>query len=367
MKTLFLAASLLVSSACAGVLLSVNFDHDSLGSYSQAQAQSDFEKVTTSGQWLYGFEQGRAAIVAADSGHGHALRLTYPKGCVGPNDPTACAAQARVVLSEGSHDTLWLQYRILFEPDFQFVKGGKLPGLCGSQCNTGGHIPKGDDGWSARNMWRAEGKVVQYLYYAGQPGTYGVDVSYDYNKNKPALEFLREVWHTITEQVLLNTPGKANGRVRSWYDGQLAADSSGYMFRTQDSMHINQFYLSTFFGGNDASWAPTADVHTQMDDIVISTDPLLDTSVVAAVQVSTAPHLSASDAIFGAQIVENKLQLAGSTLDTIDVRILSNLGRVLLQTQMLPHQVSLQIPAGSAAHMIRLQAGDVSRSIPLGK
>ena len=49
-----------------------------------------------------------------------------------------------------------------------FVKGGKLPGLFGGEGNTGGGIPTGMDGFSARMMWRGSGRVVQYVYYPDQ-------------------------------------------------------------------------------------------------------------------------------------------------------------------------------------------------------
>jgi hypothetical protein len=41
-----------------------------------------------------------------------------------------------------------------FGPNFEWVRGGKLPGLCGAECLTGCKEVSGLDGFSARHMWR---------------------------------------------------------------------------------------------------------------------------------------------------------------------------------------------------------------------
>jgi len=277
-RSLLLVFILFASLIQAKDLLHVDFENNEIGTYGEAAAFADFRTSTASGQWFDGFVDGRAFIVDVGGVQGKALRLTYPAGCYGTTDPHACAAQVKVYLAEMEHDTLWLQFKVRFEEGFQFVKGGKLPGLCGSQCKTGGNIPSGDDGWSARHMWRTGGAAVQYLYYYGQPGNYGLDVPFS-NDDK-TLTFIPGQWATIVQQVSLNTfdannKPLANGKVCSWFDGVKAACDSGYVFRTQDSMHIDKFYLSTFHGGDGVDWAPTTDVYALFDDIVVSTSSLL--------------------------------------------------------------------------------------------
>ena len=61
-------------------------------------------------------------------------------------------AQWRLELGD-DYDELYLTYRVRFADEFNFVKGGKLPGLVGGEANTGGRVPTGRDGWSARMMW----------------------------------------------------------------------------------------------------------------------------------------------------------------------------------------------------------------------
>src|SRR3546814_13585034 len=49
-----------------------------------------------------------------------------------------------------------LHYRVRFPEDFDFNKGGKLPGLYAGEAPSGGEKVSGEDGWSIRLMWREE-------------------------------------------------------------------------------------------------------------------------------------------------------------------------------------------------------------------
>jgi hypothetical protein len=247
-------------------LLSADFEEADTGAYAFSQVQKDWPGVT----WQNGLAEGRGGIVTGDSAQGKSLRVVYPKGSVGPAEG---GVQWRAFLT-GSHDTVTMAYRVRFGSDFDFVKGGKLPGLCGSKCNTGGDVPSDTDGWSARLMWRdSVGRAVQYLYFPGQPGTYGLDLPWNVD-GKNCL-FGRGVWHEVRTRVVLNTPRRGadsalhDGRVTSWFDGALALDSGGFLFRGVDTMHVNHFYVSTFHGGNDVTWAPSRDVSALFDDFTI--------------------------------------------------------------------------------------------------
>lgn len=54
-----------------------------------------------------------------------------------------------------------LSYEVAFDKGFQWVKGGKLPGLRGGSDTSGcegGAEPNGTDCWSTRLMWRTAGE-----------------------------------------------------------------------------------------------------------------------------------------------------------------------------------------------------------------
>lgn len=201
----------------------------------------------------------------ADS-DGRFLRVHYPEGGVGPGEG---GAQFRVALP-ASFDRLFVAYRVRFAPGFDFVRGGKLPGLIGGEGNTGGETPDGTDGWSARMMWRTDGDAVQYVYHPEQPGTYGEDFPWDRDGQRR----FDDAWHVVEHEIVMNTPGANDGAVRGWWDGELALERTGVRFRDVDTFAIDGFYFSTFFGGGDPSWAPTRDEHVDFDRFVFSTTPI---------------------------------------------------------------------------------------------
>lgn len=261
--------------AGSGEVLRADFEGDPTGPYSRATCQKAFPGVT----WDDGLTgESRVAVVAGGdtAGGGKAIRVVYPMNSLGPGGTggnPAGGAQWKSVFG-GDADTLYARYRLFFPVGFGWTKGGKLPGLCGSQCNTGGDAPSGKDGWSARLMWRAGGVLVQYVYHAGQPGDFGSDLVW--KKNGAPLVVETGKWHEVQVRICLNTPGtdggpgKYDGRVTGWYDGELAIDTVGFRFRDLDTMRIDQFYFSTFFGGASDDFRPTKDERIFFDDFAVS-------------------------------------------------------------------------------------------------
>ena len=56
-----------------------------------------------------------------------------------------------------------LEYRIRFDGNFPWTRGGKIPGLGGGTAPTGCVTTTGA-GFSARMMWRGGGELVGYVY-----------------------------------------------------------------------------------------------------------------------------------------------------------------------------------------------------------
>ena len=250
-----------MSTAGDGEILRVDFENVSLGPYPPQQLAADFGAA---GAWSQGLGEGRASVVATE--RGRALRVLYPRGSVGPGQG---GAQFFVAMPRGA-DELYCSYRVRFAAGFDFVRGGKLPGLVGGSHPTGGH--PADDGFSARLMWRPGGAVVQYVYHPRQESTYGVDLPY-LLAGAPA-RFSAGVWHRVEHRVVMNTPGQANGVLQGWIDGQLALDRRDRVWRLDGSVHVDSLYFSTFFGGNDPSWGAARDEAIDFDDIVVSRRPI---------------------------------------------------------------------------------------------
>ncbi len=248
----------------AAVLFTQDFDDSPLGTYTTEQLDEDWWEPP----WDNGVSEGRVEVIdGAEAYAGRSLRIHYPEGSVGPSEG---GAQWRLELG-ASYDELYLAYRLKFGDGFDFVRGGKIPGLIGGEANTGGDAPDGTDGWSARMMWRPDGEVVQYVYHPDQAETWGDDFGWDVGG---ARYFTPGSWHSVEHRVVMNTPGDHDGLIEGWFDGELALTAEGLRFRDVGTFAIDALYISTFFGGSDETWAATTDELLVVDDVVISTEPI---------------------------------------------------------------------------------------------
>jgi hypothetical protein len=253
------------SAGAAGeIILSVDFEPAPLGPYTKDAMALEWSGL----KWASGLSEGRVDIIEGPEAYsGKSVRVLYPKGSVGPSQG---GAQWLVALPK-SFDELFLSYRVKFGAGFDFVKGGKIPGLGGGKNNTGGAKPDGTDGWSGRMMWRSNGGAVQYLYHPDQPTIYGQDLAWNIGGQRI---FVPGQWVLLEHRFVMNTPGQKDGIVQAWWDGALALERSDIRFRDVSTFAIDAFYFSTFFGGSTADWAATKDEYTYFDDFVISTGPI---------------------------------------------------------------------------------------------
>lgn len=204
---------------------------------------------------------------------GKAALVTYPEGTYSSGGGVQYKLRFNHTIPEiAVSDSMYIRYYVKFNAAIDFIRGGKLPGFIGGEANTGGTKPTGFDGFSARIMWRADGRIVQYLYHPDQPGKYGEDLPWD-EGGEPRF-FTPGRWHCVETYLQMNTvvdgTGQFNGVVRSWLDGELALNRTDIRFRFTDALQIDGLYFSTFFGGGDASWAPVKDETTMFDEFVIN-------------------------------------------------------------------------------------------------
>ncbi|GAA5956658.1 hypothetical protein JCM21900_002329 [Sporobolomyces salmonicolor] len=185
------------------------------------------------------------------------LKVTYP---VGTRDGTQFFMTP--FQSGTTVQTAVLKYEIAFDSGFDFVKGGKLPGLYGSQdgaqsvCSGGNRQPTC---FSGRLMWRQRGAGEVYAYipiYSGFCGQSDVICNNEYgvSLSRGSFHLAAGGWTTITQLVSLNTPGYANGLLYLWANDTLALAQTGVVWRTDDSVVLSNIMFSTFFGGSDSTW-----------------------------------------------------------------------------------------------------------------
>jgi hypothetical protein len=218
--------------------------------------------------WTDGSER---AIIDEERSHSgrKSLRVNYPAGGVGPQQT---GHQAPCGLTP--MDEYYLSYWLFFSEDFSWGsenQGGKLPGLSGGARCSGGETCDGRNGFTARYMWRENGRAVLYLYHMKKPGKYGEDYEFRNHSGEPVC-FPKGEWVKLTQRVRVNSIGNSDGEVQIWFNEEEVLNIKGISF-VSNSDKVDALYFSTFHGGADTTWSPQNDCHIWFDDIMIYTNP----------------------------------------------------------------------------------------------
>ncbi|KAG9221131.1 hypothetical protein CCMSSC00406_0005430 [Pleurotus cornucopiae] len=207
---------------------------------------------------------------------GPVLQATYPAGSFSHESGGAQFYNLWNNTNGNPFQSMIVSYELAFPQDFDWVKGGKLPGLRGGLNSTGcsgGNEPDGRDCLSARLMWRRNGNGEAYLYIPKPNGLcdersiscnddFGISVSRGSFVLTPAQ------WYRITMLVQVNNPPHiANGNLRIYFNDEEVIRQQDLQFRAVDSLTVNGFFFSTFFGGGDNSWATPQTTHTYYRNI----------------------------------------------------------------------------------------------------
>ncbi|ESA33636.1 polysaccharide lyase [Leptolyngbya sp. Heron Island J] len=198
----------------------------------------------------------------------HILRVHYPAGSASPSvarntDSPLGGAQFYGDLFIPAQDKMQLTYYVRFANGFDFVKGGKLPGLFGGTGASGGSIPNGTDGFSARLMWRQNGQGEVYAYMPTSEN-YGTSIG------RGTWTFQPNTWYKVTQEIQLNTPNINDGQIRLWINDSLVLEKGDLLFRTVNSLQVDGIFFSTFFGGSDSSWATPQDTYIDFANFSVS-------------------------------------------------------------------------------------------------
>ncbi|WP_262391326.1 polysaccharide lyase [Nocardiopsis sp. CNR-923] len=103
---------------------------------------------------------------------GQSLRVSYPRGRIGPRESGA-QAPFRLTPAREYHVSFWVR----FSDDFSWGTtsyGGKLGlGLAGGGACSGGRVCDGENGFSSRMIWRRDGRAAVYYYHMDKKGAFG--------------------------------------------------------------------------------------------------------------------------------------------------------------------------------------------------
>ena len=217
------------------------------------------------------------------------------------------------------------EYDIMFGKNFDFVRGGKLPGLGGGTSKGSGGTPEEyQNGFSARLMWKEidfekecsmkeslgreievlkemiksdecdkkrkemlnqlnsisneiiklgwhfrdlvkephKAFLVQYMYYPDKKGRFGENLAYRYGNNRDNKVFVEpNKWYNIKMRIKLSENPKQKDIILAWVNGKKVLNKERNL-RKKKSYGINQVMFSLFFGGGDETW------HTKKDEKV---------------------------------------------------------------------------------------------------
>jgi hypothetical protein len=230
-----------------------NFNDDQLGHYLLNDYYSDWR---TSG----GSRQSAMDILSESGVHGKFMRGYFPVGTTGPYK----AGWSWYSPVPGKQTEIYFSYDVRFKPGFQWVLGGKLPGLFGGIVNAGTLI-KPSDGFSIRPMWR-DGKIVFYVYHHNQGSIYGDSFILE-NFN-----IVTGNWFNITIRIVLNSVsnnvGANNGILEGFINGKLLFQKANFRFRNSENITIENFYICSFFGGEGSEFNSARDEWIDTDNFV---------------------------------------------------------------------------------------------------
>jgi hypothetical protein len=232
-------------------------------------SEARIEATWNAPEWIDGAGDGRISIVTGPDAFngGKSLCIFFPAHAYGSDSG---GAQWYMRLSKG-YDDLYCSYEVRFETGFDFAQGGYLPGMSGGRDATGDTAADGVTGWSARGEFLDGGYAYQNTFNLGQIQPYGDDIPWD--ETRP-FRYVPNVWYHVEHHVRMNTPGRSDGLLEAWVNGQQVLSRNDFVYRKVDTLKINQFMMAFFFGGDDSTFAPQKDQHVYIDDLVISRRPM---------------------------------------------------------------------------------------------
>jgi len=216
-------------------------------------------------------------IVAGPATNENAWKAVYPEGSyvpssgavlggfgfylAGPSSFSSKLATAKEVLTS---------YSVRFETDWEWQKGGKLPGQFGgvgdlAYACSGGRQESREECFDLRFMWRAGGAGEVYAYLpltstnserlGAVPPQSIENPDYGFSVGRGAWTFHRGAWNVIAERIQLNDPGQNNGALQVWVNGTTVVHVTGLSFRNSSSSVFKGMHFQTFFGGSTPDYA----------------------------------------------------------------------------------------------------------------
>ncbi|KAI0737966.1 hypothetical protein C8Q80DRAFT_289331 [Daedaleopsis nitida] len=172
------------------------------------------------------------------------IELFYPAHSINPGQkPQGGADFYAVPLDLRGARNVSLEYSVFFPSNFDWVQGGKMPGIYGGHDGCSG----GDealDCFSTRLMWRKGGAGELYLYAPKVKQTAALcktppqtvcESDYGLSVARGSFKFAAGNWTHVRQTVALNTPGKQDGGFTLDVNGKRVIDLHDVFYRDTPS------------------------------------------------------------------------------------------------------------------------------------
>ncbi|SPO19937.1 uncharacterized protein UTRI_00328_B [Ustilago trichophora] len=206
----------------------------------------------------------------ATTSAGSVLEIFYPANSYTPSELPVGGTQFYALspfdLSLAASVTF--NYSVFFPAYYNFVLGGKLPGLYGGTEGCGGGN-SAQNCWSTRMAWRSNGTGELYAYLPQDkqnttallqvpPYSY-VNSDYGISLGRGALNYSRGGWTEISQTITLSTNDSHPNGI---FDIKVNGSQAIYYDQVYYPTGIKGVLFSTFFGGATRDWATPVDQYS---------------------------------------------------------------------------------------------------------
>ncbi|KAF9132379.1 hypothetical protein BGW39_000248 [Mortierella sp. 14UC] len=211
------------------------------------------------------------------------MQVIYPKGSYAPKAGPITGGTsfyAKPFGDDTPFEKMMISYDVAFPSGFDWVLGGKLPGIYGGNQHTctGGNQSTGDNCLSMRLMWRQDGGGEVYAYIPVENGSdfcknSNVQCNDQFGKSigRGLLYFPPGTWTRVDMVMQLNEPaGYNNGILDVYLNGLKAISMNTIPYRTTGMVGFQGLMFSTFFGGNTPQYATPVDTAVFFRNVQLS-------------------------------------------------------------------------------------------------
>ncbi|KAF5392752.1 hypothetical protein D9757_000900 [Collybiopsis confluens] len=212
----------------------------------------------------------------------------YPSGSINPSGPVPGGfgfylngtKEFADRMSNGATEIV-MGY-LMLESGWEWVKGGKLPGVFGGIDNqaygcSGGRQDARDACFDARLMWRADAAGELYTYFPltqdnaerllTVPPQSVNNTDYGISAGRGSFTLPVGRWMSVAIRMKLNQVGVEDGKIEVFIDGLSVISVSGLTLSTTEDSKFKGMHFQTFFGGSRPDWASPKDQHAWFADV----------------------------------------------------------------------------------------------------